>query len=48
MDKEMMKMLNDWKPQEVKQRPKMTTKEMLARFEELLMENQERDERTLE
>jgi len=45
MDKEMMKMLNDWKPQEVKHRPKMTTEEILAGFEELLTENDERDGR---
>ena len=48
MDKLIMKMLNDWKPQDDKERPKMTTEEILVRFEELLMEPEERDGRTLE
>ena len=38
-----MRLLNDWKPQEVRERPKMTTEEIVVRFEELLMEYEERD-----
>ena len=43
MDKELMKMLNDWKEQKLKEQPEMTTEEILVRFEEALMEPEERD-----